>query len=65
MLHNILMRRLSVKVGDLVKIKDRPEYGAGKIVRFYANQGTMLVEFPKEEAAIYCDYSAVESHESR
>ena len=54
-----------MKVGDLVKIKDRPEYGAGKIVRFYANQGTILVEFPKEEAAIYCDYSAVESHESR
>tara|TARA_R100000234_G_scaffold118970_1_gene100666 strand:- start:1956 stop:2144 length:189 start_codon:yes stop_codon:yes gene_type:complete len=57
--------RLSMKVGDAVIVKGREEYGAGKIVRFYANQGTMLVEFPKEESMIYCDYSAVESHESR
>ncbi len=54
-----------MKVGDAVIVKGREEYGAGKIVRFYANQGTMLVEFPKEESMIYCDYSAVESHESR
>tara|TARA_Y100001973_G_C4954588_1_gene211927 strand:- start:86 stop:250 length:165 start_codon:yes stop_codon:yes gene_type:complete len=52
-----------VKVGDLVKVKGRPEYGAGKIVRFYAMHGTILVEFPKEEAMIYCDYSEVENHE--
>ena len=49
-----------MKVGDKVKIKGRPEYGHGKIVRFYANQGTILVQFPKEEAMIYCDYSEVE-----
>ena len=54
-----------MKVGDTVIIKGREEYGTGKIVRFYANQGTMLIEFPKEENVIYCDYSAVESHESR
>ena len=54
-----------MKVGDSVIVKGRPEYGAGKIVRFYANQGTILVEFPKEEAMIYCDYSEVENHESR
>ena len=54
-----------MKVGDLVEVKGRPEYGAGKIVRFYANQGTVLVEFPKEETMIYCDYSEVENHESR
>jgi len=54
-----------VKVGDSVIVKGRPEYGAGKIVRFYANQGTILVEFPKEETMIYCDYSEVENDESR
>ena len=54
-----------MKVGDTVVLKGREEYGAGKIVRFYANQGTVLVEFPKEEAMIYCDYSEVENHESR
>ena len=54
-----------MKVGDLVRIKERPEYGAGKIIRFYANQGTILVQFPKQDSAIYCDYSAVENHESR
>jgi len=54
-----------MKVGDLVKVKGRPEYGAGKIVRFYANQSTILVEFSKEEAVIYCDYSEVEDYESR
>ena len=54
-----------MKVGDMVKVKGRPEYGAGKIIRFYANQGTILIQFPNQGAAIYCDYSAVESHESR
>lgn len=49
----------------MVKVKGRPEYGAGKIVRFYANQGTILIEFPKEDAVIYCDYSEVESDASR
>ena len=54
-----------MQVGDIVTVKGREQYGPGKIVRFYANQGTILVEFPKEEAVIYCDYSALESHESR
>ena len=54
-----------MKVGDSVTVMGRPEYGAGKIVRFYANHGTILVEFPKEEAMIYCNYSEVENHESR
>ncbi len=54
-----------MKVGDLVEVRGRPEYGAGKIVRFYANQGTVLVEFPKEEAMIYCVYSEVKSYEGR
>ena len=58
-----MITRLSVKVGDLVKVKGRPEYGAGKIVRFYAMHGTILVEFPKKETMIYCDYSEVENHE--
>tara|TARA_Y100001973_G_scaffold92745_1_gene142850 strand:- start:174 stop:338 length:165 start_codon:yes stop_codon:yes gene_type:complete len=54
-----------MKVGDLVTVKGRPEYGAGRIVRFHANQGTMLIEFPEEGAVIYCDYSQAESYESR
>ena len=54
-----------MKTGDLVKVKGRPEYGAGKIIRFYANQGTVLVEFSKEESVIYCDYSQLEGDESR
>ena len=49
-----------MKVGDMVKVKGRPEYGEGKIIRFYANQGTMLVEFPSDGSMIYCDYMAVE-----
>ncbi len=54
-----------MKVGDFVTIKGREEYGAGKIIRFYANQGTILVQFIKREAVVYCDYSVLESHESR
>ena len=54
-----------MKVGDLVKVKGRPEFGAGKIVRFYANQGTILIQLPKEGAMIYCDYSEVENDEAR
>lgn len=49
-----------MKVGDLVKVKGRPELGCGKIVRFYANQGTILVQFPDRDGATYCDYSALE-----
>ena len=45
-----------MKTGDIVEVKDRPEIGTCKVIRFYANQGTILVEFPKEEAMIYCDY---------
>tara|TARA_Y100001937_G_scaffold25231_1_gene36145 strand:- start:289 stop:453 length:165 start_codon:yes stop_codon:yes gene_type:complete len=54
-----------MKTGDMVKVKGRPEYGSGKIIRFYANQSTVLVEFDKEQAVIYCDYSQLEDDESR
>ncbi len=54
-----------MKTGDLVKVRDRPEYGSGKIIRFYANQGTVLVELSKEGTMIYCDYSQLEDDESR
>ena len=40
---------LSMKVGDDVKIHGKPEYGRGKIVRFYAKHGTVLVQFEKEK----------------
>tara|TARA_B100001094_G_scaffold302708_1_gene330203 strand:- start:2148 stop:2312 length:165 start_codon:yes stop_codon:yes gene_type:complete len=54
-----------MKVGDLATVKGKPEYGAGRIVRFHANQGTMLIEFPKDAGVMYCDYLQVESYETR
>lgn len=45
-----------MKVGDDVKLESVPEYGTGKIVRFYANQGTILVDFEKCDDLKYCDY---------
>ena len=57
---------LSMKVGDDVRIHGKPEYGRGKIVRFYANHGTVLVQFEKEKELSYCDYSSLEKvNESR
>ena len=49
-----------MKVGDDVKLPGKPEYGTGKIVRFYAKHGTVLVDFEKEERLAYCDYSSLE-----
>ena len=51
---------LSMKVGDDVKLPGKPEYGTGKIVRFYAKHGTVLVDFEREERLAYCDYSSLE-----
>lgn len=48
-----------MKVGDEVKSTDKPEYGTGKIVRFYANQGTVLVSFENTEDLTYCDYCSL------
>ena len=48
-----------MKVGDEVKIKNMPELGSGKIVRFYANQGTVLVDFKNSDTLKYCDYCKV------
>ena len=49
-----------MKVGDDVRTHGKPEYGRGKIVRFYANRGTVLVQFEKEKQLSYCDYSRLE-----
>lgn len=57
---------LSMKVGDDVRLQGRPEYGRGKIVRFYAKHGTVLVQFEKEKELAYCDYGSLEKvNESR
>jgi len=57
-----------MKVGDEVRDVNKPEYGVGKIVRFYANHGTILVDFVKDKSLKYCGYeNIVESkiHETR
>ena len=54
-----------MKVGDEVKIEGYPEYGPGKVVRFYANHGTVLVNFDKEEKLTYCDYNSLISNKSK
>ena len=48
-----------MKVGDDVRLEGAPEYGIGKIVRFYANQGTVLVDFKNKGDLTYCDYYAL------
>tara|TARA_Y100000593_G_C4037330_1_gene203430 strand:+ start:235 stop:396 length:162 start_codon:yes stop_codon:yes gene_type:complete len=48
-----------MKVGDKVEHKDKPEYGVGKIVRFYANQSTVLVKFAGDRGLAYCDYRSL------
>lgn len=47
-----------MKVGDKVEHISKPEYGTGKIVRFYASQSTILVKFPDGKFA-YCDYQSL------
>ena len=53
-----------VKVGDKVKVEGRPEYGSGKIMRFYANQGTVLVNFDNDEM-VYCKYGTLEKEDEK
>ena len=54
-----------MKVGDEVKVKDDPKNTTGKVIRFYANQGTVLVEQEKTNSLSYFDYSRLKAHESR
>ena len=53
------MTRCSMKTGDEVNMARRPEWGAGKIVRFYANQSTVLVDFANKDNLTYCNYSSL------
>ena len=48
-----------MQIGDKVEHISKPEYGTGKIVRFYANQSTVLVEFPDGKGLSYCDYQSL------
>ena len=54
-----------MKIGDIVEVKDRPDIGTFKIIRFYANQGTVLVEQQKTNSLSYFDYSRLKAYESR
>ena len=54
-----------MKTGDKVSVKDKPEYGQGKVIRFYANQSTALVEFEKLNKLTYCTYDSLVCDESR
>jgi hypothetical protein len=54
-----------MKIGDEVTVIGRPELGTGKIVRFYANQSTILVDFENRENLTYCDYESVEHSDSQ
>jgi len=49
-----------LKTGDEVKFKDKPEWGVGKVIRFYAYQSTVLVDFSKKDNLTYCDYASLE-----
>ncbi len=48
-----------MKAGDEVRIKNNPEFGIGKVIRFYANHGTVLVDFINGKRLTYCDYSSL------
>ena len=52
-----------MKIGDEVTVIGKTELGTGKIVRFYANQSTILVDFENRENLTYCDYQSVERNE--
>jgi hypothetical protein len=54
-----------MKTGDEVSVIGKPEYGIGKIVRFYANHGTVLVNFEKTKNLAYCNYESLTSNENR
>ena len=53
-------KRGKLKTGDEVKFKDKPEWGVGKVIRFYAYQSTVLVDFSKKDNLTYCDYASLE-----
>ena len=53
-----------MKVGDKGMRTGKPEMGSGKVVRFYANQGTVLVNFEKDQCLKYCVYSSLKKDES-
>lgn len=42
-----------MKVKDLVKDKNHPEYGTGKIISFLQTHGTVMVKFENLEAPTY------------
>ena len=48
-----------MKVGDKVRIRGEPDVEVGKVVRFYANQGTVLVELSEDKRLVYYDYKSL------
>lgn len=54
-----------MKVGDKVRIAGRPEYGTGKIIRFYSNHSTVLVNFSSDKGLTYCDYYSLVKNEKQ
>ena len=53
-----------MKVGDMIMVYEASEKADCKIIRFYANHGTVLVERPNGTLAYY-SYDKLEKHESR
>ena len=49
-----------MKSGDEVKISSSEEIRKGKIIRFYANQGTALVQLECGKLT-YCSYESIET----
>ena len=55
-----------MQTGDRVKIKSSPEYGVGKVIRFYANHRTVLVQFKKKLGLKYFPYeNVIKSNETK
>ena len=52
-----------MRSGDVVTVQEKPELGKGRVIRFYANQGTVLVEFEKPRKLTYCDYKILTINE--
>lgn len=50
---------VGVKVGDQIKLDEQ----TGKIIRFYPNQGTILVELKKNKSLVYWNYFSVKEIE--
>ena len=49
-----------MKTGDEVEHLEKPEWGTGKVIRFYAYQSTVLVDFSKRDNLTYCNYTCLE-----